>query len=131
MTKLTADGTTVGYTAAPLSGFALYLRGAGVSFDTEPYITDTGFTMVPVRGVACLLDAEIAWDGDTQTVTVRQGEHTVLLTIGSMTALADGVEVPLGTPAVITGGRTMLPLRFLTETLGGEIRWENGAVSID
>ncbi|MCI8440320.1 MAG: copper amine oxidase N-terminal domain-containing protein, partial [Oscillospiraceae bacterium] len=131
VTKLTADGTTVGYTAAPLSGFPLYLRGAGVSFDTEPYITDTGFTMVPVRGVACLLDAEIAWDGDTQTVTVRQGEHTVLLTIGSMTALADGVEVPLGTPAVITGGRTMLPLRFLTETLGGEIRWENGAVSID
>ncbi|MCI9164473.1 MAG: hypothetical protein HFF64_00565 [Oscillospiraceae bacterium] len=31
----------------------------------------------------------------------------------------------------ITGGRTMLPLRFLTEALGGTIRWENGAVYID
>lgn len=129
--KVTADGTTVSYTSESLSGFALYHKGAGVSFDAEPYITDTGFTMVPVRGVAYLLNADITWDGDTQTVTVKQGEHEILLTIGSMTALVDGAEVPLGTPAAIVGGRTMLPLRFLTETLGGTVRWENGAVYID
>lgn len=129
-TKVTADGTTVSYVAEALSGFALYYQGAGVSFDVEPYITDTGFTMVPVRGVAYLLNADITWDGNTQTVTVKRGEHTILLTIGSMAALVDGTEVSLGTPAAIVGGRTMLPLRFLTETLGGNIRWEDGAVYI-
>jgi len=131
VTKVTADGTTVSYTAEALSGFALYHKGTGVSFDVEPYITDTGFTIVPARGVAYLLNADITWDGITQTVTVRHGEHTILLTIGSMTALVDDTEVSLGTPAAIVGGRTMLPLRFLTETLGGTIRWENGAVYID
>ena len=62
---------------------------------------------------------------------MRQGEHKLVLTIGSAEAAVDGAPVPLGTPAVITGGRTMLPLRFLTEALGGTIRWENGAVYID
>lgn len=131
VTKVTRDGTTVNYTAEALSGFALYYKGAGVSFDVEPYITDTGFTMVPVRGVAYLLNADITWDGETRTVTVKQANHTVLLAIDSLTALVDGTEVPLGAPAVIVGGRTMLPLRFLTETLGGTIRWESGAVYLE
>lgn len=131
VSKVTPDGTAVSFTAQAPSGFALYHRGAAVSFDVEPYITDTGFTMVPVRGAAYLLNADITWDGAAQTVTVRQGEHELVLTIGSAEAAVDGAPVPLGTPAVITGGRTMLPLRFLTEALGGTIRWENGAVYID
>lgn len=131
VTKATADGTAVSYTAEVLPGFALYYKGAGVSFDVEPYITDTGFTMVPVRGVSYLLNADIAWDGNTQAVTVQKGERTILMTIGSATALVDGKEITLGTPAVIVEGRTMLPLRFLAETLGGTVRWEDGTVYID
>lgn len=105
--KVTADGTTVSYVSEALSGVAFYHKGAGVSFDVEPYITGTGFTMVPVRGAAYLLNADITWDGDSQTVTVKQADHTVLLTVDSMTARVDGAEVSLGTPAAIVDGRTV------------------------
>lgn len=131
VTKVTKDGTTVRYTAEPASEFGLWYQGTGVSFDTVPYITDTGYTMVPVRGTAYLLGADVVWDGDTHTVTLRRGERTVSLTIGSAAASVDGVETTLDAPAVIDGGRTMLPLRFLAETFGFSVRWENDAVYID
>jgi archaellum component FlaF (FlaF/FlaG flagellin family) len=36
------------------------------------------------------------------------------------------LQVPVGdTPAVLLGGRTMVPLRFVSERLGAEVAWDN------
>lgn len=131
VTEVAPDGTAIAYTAEHIEGITLYYRSARVVFDVGPYITDTGFAMVPIRGIAHLLNATITWDKDSQTVTVHQGKHTILVTIGSINALEDGAKIQLESPAVIVQGRTMVPLRFLIEALDGTVRWEDGTIYID
>lgn len=43
-----------------------------IPLDTAPYI-ENDRTMVPVRAIAEALDAEVNWNGDTQTVTITLG----------------------------------------------------------
>lgn len=131
VTRVLPDGTAVRCLAeAAEPRFPLYVRGAAVDFAAPPYLSDTGHTMAPVRGLAGILGAQVDWDGGSRTVTVRQGEHTLLLTVGASTALADGVSVPLAAPAVIVEGHTMAPLRFLAEALGWTVRWEAPTVYV-
>lgn len=132
VTRVLSDGTAVRYLAETLEPqFPLYVWGAAVDFETSPYLSDTGHTMVPVRGIAGILNAEVVWNSGSRTVTVRQGEHIISLTIGAQTADVDGVSASLEVPAVIVEGRAMVPLRFLAEALGWTVRWENRAVYIE
>lgn len=131
ITRVLPDSTTVRYfteTADP--SFPLYVQGAAVEFNVSPFISDSGHTMVPVRGLAGILSAEVTWDSKSRTVTVRQGEHILFLTVGVQTAIVDGEYVPLEAPAVIIEGRTMVPLRFLAEALGWTVHWENRTVYV-
>lgn len=47
----------------------------------------------------------------------------VELKIGENVATINGEEVALDVPAVITNGRTMVPLRFVAEALGCDVEW--------
>lgn len=93
-----------------------------------------GRTMVPVRSVGELLGATVLWPQGTDQVILRKGERTVVLTLGSPTALVNGQEMPLpdGVAAhlvrrVVNGKaieRTMVPLRFVSEHLGCQVSWD-------
>ncbi len=52
-------------------------------------------------------------------------EMNIELTIGEKTAKVDGEEVELDVAPKIENGRTLVPLRFLAETLGFDIEWDN------
>ena len=86
-------------------------------------------TFVPVRFVAERLGADVTWEGDTQTVVVQKGGHTIRMAVGSLTYTLDGEEKALDVPAeymASTGGnaRTMVPVRFVTEALGYQVEWD-------
>ncbi|HEY3368873.1 MAG TPA: copper amine oxidase N-terminal domain-containing protein [Symbiobacteriaceae bacterium] len=56
--------------------------------------------------------------------TVSQPERTIVLTVGKNSALVDGQEVPLDAPPVIVPpGRTMVPVRFISEVMGAKVYW--------
>lgn len=81
-------------------------------------------TMVPLRFFFESLQAQVAWDEATQTVTVTQGGNTVTLQIGSDLAYVNGVETVLDVPAYTENDRTMIPTRFLAESLGYLVEWD-------
>ena len=83
-----------------------------------------GSTMVPMRGVFEALKAEVKWDGATQTVTATKGDTTIKLTIGNNYAYVNGQKVALTAEAIIVGGSTMVPLRFVAEALGAKVEWD-------
>ena len=60
----------------------------------EPYAVD-GSIVVPVRQIAEAFDVPVVWDEAAQQATVQRGEETLVLRLGSQTALYNGVEVPL------------------------------------
>jgi len=92
--------------------------------DVAPQIIG-GRTMVPMRLIFEALGAEVTWDQATHTVVGRRGTTSISLTIGNRTATVGGSAVTLDQPAQIIGGRTMVPVRFIAESLGATVAWDD------
>ncbi len=90
--------------------------------DVAPKITKDR-TMLPIRFVAENLGADVAWDAETRTVTITDGETTIKLTIDSDVALVNGEEVKLDSEAHIENDRTYIPVRFVAESLKAKVFW--------
>lgn len=91
--------------------------------DQKPYIDQNNRTMVPVRFVSEALGAKVSWNGKTQTVGIIQGGKDILLKIGESKASVNGQLALFDTKAVLINSRTMVPLRFVSETLGAQVDW--------
>nr|WP_180261150.1 copper amine oxidase N-terminal domain-containing protein [Desulforamulus profundi] len=57
-------------------------------------------------------------------MTVFKVDITIHLTADSPVATVNGTPVNLDVPATITGGRVLVPLRFLGEGLGAKTKWD-------
>ncbi|MCM1136852.1 MAG: N-acetylmuramoyl-L-alanine amidase [Clostridium sp.] len=107
----------------------LALRGEYLPSDV-PAMAVSGRTLVPVRLISEQMQASVAWEKATNTVTVSQGGKTIVLTIGSSTALVDGrpVQVPdkVSVSLVTYHGtaRTMVPVRFVVENLAASVNYD-------
>lgn len=104
----------------------VYVNSSPVSFpDQKSYLDKSARRVfVPVRFISEALGAEVDWLAGEQKVVVRKGEKDVTLTIGQKTFCAGGRDYLLDAPAVIVNGRTMVPLRFISEALGAGVAWK-------
>jgi type IV secretory pathway VirB10-like protein len=82
-----------------------------------------GRVLVPLRGVFEQMGASVSWNEAAQAVTAQKGNKTIRLRIGSKTARVDDRPVQLDVPAEIIDGSTMVPIRFLSESLGAQVGW--------
>ena len=101
--------------------------GLSVLLDAAPTIMRSR-TLLPIRAVAEALGGTVGWDAATRTATVTLGGHQVSLQIGSSVAVLDGVRTPIDSAdalvvPVILSGRTLLPVRFVAESLGCQVDW--------
>jgi hypothetical protein len=100
--------------------------GLSVIGDAAPFIdTATNRTMVPIRAIAEGLGAQVNWNETTSTVYITRGGEAASITIGTP------LPADMGT-AIIQDGRTFVPLRYVSEVLGADVRWDeiNRAVYI-
>lgn len=101
----------------------ILVNGKEVKTDSPAFIKD-GRTMVPVRFISEALGLKVDWDQATRTVTVDEGAKAMKLTIGSKKIVrADGKETAIDVPAMIKGGRTMVPIRAIGELSGAKVDW--------
>jgi hypothetical protein len=112
----TAIVLVIDQAAAQVDGFTYQL-------DQAPMIRD-GRTMVPLRFIGEALGADIEWNDANRSVTYTKGQQAVVLTIDQPFALVNGIQTGLDTAPVIANGRTLVPLRFISEALGYTIHWE-------
>ncbi|MBF7081614.1 phosphodiester glycosidase family protein [Desulfallas sp. Bu1-1] len=106
-----------------------YFNGQRVYFDVPPYL-EQGRAYVPLRGIFELLGARVTWDPATQTVLAVRGERSVSLTIGKREALVGDKPVLLDAVPGVINGRTMVPLRFVGESLGDRVEWQSSPKAI-
>lgn len=97
--------------------------------DAEPQRMQ-GRVFVPLRGVFEQMGATVMWNGPAQLVTARKGSTDVQLKIGSRTAWVNGASRPLDVAPYVEGSRTMVPLRFISESLGADVRWDAVAEAV-
>jgi hypothetical protein len=85
-----------------------------------------GRLMVPFRWFAeRILNATVDFKvvGAAEIVTLHRGNMHVELTLNSTIAKVNGVPVALDVAPFATGGRTLVPARFLAETFGYIVNW--------
>jgi len=111
---------------AGAQGINVTVDGAPVSFNNNmgPRSVN-GRVLVPLRGVFEQMGAYVQWNPATRDVTANRGDSDVRLHIGDRVATVDGRQVTLDVPAMIINGATMVPIRFLSESLGAEVRWRS------
>lgn len=102
---------------------SLYVDYAQIKTDVMPTIVG-GRTMVPMRAIFEALGATVEWDGPSRTATGVLGDKTVAIQIDNTTAYVNGEAKTLDVPAKIIGGRTMVPARFVSESLGCSVTWD-------
>jgi putative multiple sugar transport system substrate-binding protein len=99
------------------------INGKEVALD-QPPIIENSLTLVPFRFLGEALGAQIGWDPVKRTVSYVLGDKNIVLTIGSATAMVNGVKTTLDVaPKILPTGRTVVPLRFVTENLGAKVEW--------
>jgi hypothetical protein len=98
--------------------------------DAHPFVNSDYRTMVPVRFITESLGADVKWLGETQTVAIQYKGKDIKLRVGEWKATVDGVEKALDTAVMLHNNRTFVPLRFVTETLGGEVTWDGKTQSV-
>ncbi|MDP4133251.1 MAG: stalk domain-containing protein [Bacillota bacterium] len=89
-----------------------------------------GATLVPVRFISEALGADVKWDGNTKTVTITMQGKTINLVIDSNDVDVNGKKSTLTAPAQIIDGSTMVPIRFISETLGCDVSWESSTQTV-
>ncbi|MGG4444946.1 copper amine oxidase N-terminal domain-containing protein [Brevibacillus porteri] len=107
-----------------------FVDGKQVQADVAPYVQG-GRALVPVRAISSALKAEVNWKPETRTVEITRGEKSITLYLDKKEATVDGKATSLDTAPVLKNGRVFLPLRFISEQLNAEVKWqEEGKIVI-
>lgn len=101
----------------------IIVDGKTVSTDVHPVMRNASI-YVPLRGVLERINAQVSYDNSTGYVTAARKGMTVVMKVNSPQAKVNGNTVIMPVQAFYLQGRTMVPLRFLSENLGCSVRYE-------
>jgi len=82
-----------------------------------------GRTLVPLRFVVESLGAKVDWIEDGQKIIITDKSIKIEMQIDNPVATANGKSITLDQPPVILNGRTMVPVRFVSENCGAKVAW--------
>ena len=125
--------TPLAVNAAATKPIKTIIDNKEVTFGDVAPINIKGNILVPVKGIFEKLGATVKWNQATKQVIANKGIKTVTLTIGSKTAVVNEIftlTYELEVAPVVIKGVTYIPLRFVTESMGGSIRWDSSINTI-
>lgn len=108
-----------------------------LTMDVPPEIMN-GRTMVPMRAVFEALGADVNWIGEEQMIIATSGNKIIVLKIGASilnycdVSTQENKNITLDVSPLIKEGRTLIPLRAVSEALGANVDWngETRAITI-
>lgn len=109
----------------------LRVEGAVIPFENQAPVIENGRTLVPIRAISENLGAEVKWDANARKVEINKDGKKIELVIDSKVAKVDGKEVTLDTNAKIMNSTTMVPVRFVAETYGFNVKFNNESPMIN
>ena len=101
----------------------VFVDGNQLVFDVNPII-EYGRTMVPMRYIFEALGAEVTWDQETSTAFGTKGDISVAIQIGNSTMFVNNKAVELDVPAMLADGRTLVPVRAISESFNAKVSWD-------
>jgi phosphate transport system substrate-binding protein len=111
------------------ANISVEVNGQPLSLDVPPAM-DNNRVLVPMRAIFEAIGAKVDWDNTASTVSAVKDGKKIYLTIGQKLASVSGEIVALDVPAKLVNGRTLVPIRFVSESLGARVDWDNGAQKV-
>lgn len=112
----------------------VYINGVLQDFGQDAYIKN-GTTFVPMRGIFEELGATVQYDTKSKKVTGVKNGKVIELTVGNKKAYIkdNGITTPvsLSHPPEIKNGSTMVPLRFISESLDASVKWDSASRTVE
>ncbi|AFC33380.1 hypothetical protein PM3016_6774 [Paenibacillus mucilaginosus 3016] len=99
------------------------------TLEVAPFTLD-GRTMVPIRFIGEALGAKVDWNAAERRVTLAKEDVKIELVIDEKNAHVNGETAVLDTPAVIRDGITLVPVRFVSESMKMKVFFDNGEILI-
>ena len=109
---------------------SVYMDNEKIKFDVAPILVN-GRTMVPLRAIFEKLGATVDWDNATRTAIAKKGNVSVSIAINDSTLYKNGNPVTLDVPAQLKGGRTLVPLRAVSEAFACDVQWNGETRTVD
>lgn len=106
------------------------VNGEPVEFASGEPVESAGRILVPLRGVFEKLGASVSYDTESRMIHAVRGETTISLRPGEETAEINGEVRPLSSPAQIVNGAAVVPLRFISEAFGAQVKWDASDYSV-
>ncbi|UKJ47449.1 copper amine oxidase N-terminal domain-containing protein [Lysinibacillus sp. ACHW1.5] len=98
-----------------------------VKSDTAPEQKNNR-TMVPLRVISENLGAQVHWQ-DSQ-ITLAMDQTTIKLNLNNRTVIKNGEKEQLDVQPYMKNNRTYVPIRFIAETFGSQVHYNQGTVNI-
>ena len=116
------------------------LDGKTLKFDVQPQIIDER-TLVPMRVIFEALGADVEWEEETQTINARRSDTDLFyisMRVGDKTIHKESVkanlptsnDIELDVPPVIIDGRTLVPVRAVSECFGCKVECDGESQTV-
>lgn len=125
---VSADNSAASKSAAK-TVINMTINGKAANPKTPPFL-DKGTVYLPVRDMGEVLGTVVSWNDQAKTVTMRYPKLTVKQPFGSTSANVNGQPVALSSPLRMVDGRVYAPLRFFSEAIGTEVKWEKATQTV-
>ncbi|MEN6460495.1 MAG: copper amine oxidase N-terminal domain-containing protein [Syntrophomonas sp.] len=96
----------------------IFINGKALVSDS-PAVTENGRTLVPLRAIFEALGQSVQWNGTDRSIT----SGNIWLQLDNAQAKVGDKTITLDVPAKAMNGRTFVPLRFIAESLGKDVKW--------
>lgn len=99
------------------------LNDSDVELDVPPQSIG-GRTLIPIRFVSECFGCKVEWQSSEGKITISRNSFEIVIWKDKKEALVNGQMVKLDIPASIISGRTLVPLRFISESFGAKVNWD-------
>ena len=106
------------------------LNGEKVTFN-QPPIIENNTTLVPMRDIFEKLGANVEWDSNNKKITATKDNVKIELTINSKKSFVNGKEYNLEVEPKILNETTLVPIRFIAESLNLNVKWNEAEKTIN
>ncbi|HBX22554.1 MAG TPA: hypothetical protein DEF34_02785 [Desulfotomaculum sp.] len=110
--------------AIPGYDIKVNVNGETVQFPDQKPLILNNHTFIPLRFVSEALNCQVSWDESNQTAIINNKKTLIKIFVNKSLLEVNGQAVDLDEPAEFVNGRVMVPIRFISQTLGGEVFWD-------
>lgn len=109
--------------------FTLKVDGKKINCEVPPIVFND-YSVVPARDVFESMGATVEWSAVNKKVTVKYDDIKVELYINNKKAKKNGKSETMPIPPKLVNGKTMIPARYVAESLGFDVEFDSSTDTI-